>query len=219
MANLPLVRRHCFWDGFLTVQSPLQVLFNFCDHYPISRAVKRCIAGAEAAHAGFLASSLRNLGSAFAKRWIWSFPRCWMRQRRSGSWRRSGLRVVFEQGSTLVPVNGGRLKPAHLLVAMIEQWDPAVSSAVTKLGFVAEEVLRDLSGRLIERQKTPRQKTKIRRRARSDGVGTLWPDLTDMAAKGCLPPLIGRREEMLKITRILLQSRKNNLILIGEPRW
>ena len=32
-----------------------------------------------------------------------------------------------------------------------------------------------------------------------------------------LLPLIGRREEMLKITQILLQSRKNNLILVGEP--
>jgi len=32
-----------------------------------------------------------------------------------------------------------------------------------------------------------------------------------------LPPLIGRRQEMLKITQILLQSRKNNLILVGEP--
>ena len=40
-----------------------------------------------------------------------------------------------------------------------------------------------------------------------------------MAAAGALPPLIGRREEMLKITQILLQSRKNNLILVGEPRW
>jgi ATP-dependent Clp protease ATP-binding subunit ClpA len=29
--------------------------------------------------------------------------------------------------------------------------------------------------------------------------------------------LIGRREELKAITRILLQSRKNNLILIGEP--
>ncbi len=38
-----------------------------------------------------------------------------------------------------------------------------------------------------------------------------------MAAKGALPPLIGRREELLKITRIALQSRKNNLILVGEP--
>ena len=32
-----------------------------------------------------------------------------------------------------------------------------------------------------------------------------------------LPPLIGRRAEVLKITRILLQSRNNNLILVGDP--
>ncbi len=32
-----------------------------------------------------------------------------------------------------------------------------------------------------------------------------------------MPPLIGRRAEMLKITQILLQSRKNNLIFVGEP--
>jgi ATP-dependent Clp protease ATP-binding subunit ClpA len=42
-------------------------------------------------------------------------------------------------------------------------------------------------------------------------------DLTELAAQGALPPLIGRREEMLKITQILLQSRKNNLILVGDP--
>jgi hypothetical protein len=38
-----------------------------------------------------------------------------------------------------------------------------------------------------------------------------------MAAAGALPPLIGRRKEMLKITQVLLQSWKNNLILVGEP--
>lgn len=42
-------------------------------------------------------------------------------------------------------------------------------------------------------------------------------DLTALAAAGALPPLIGRRKEMLKITQVLLQSRKNNLILVGEP--
>jgi ATP-dependent Clp protease ATP-binding subunit ClpA len=30
-----------------------------------------------------------------------------------------------------------------------------------------------------------------------------------------VPPLIGRRAEMLKIAQILLQSWKNNLILVG----
>lgn len=29
--------------------------------------------------------------------------------------------------------------------------------------------------------------------------------------------MIGRRAELVAITRVLLQSRKNNLILIGEP--
>lgn len=32
-----------------------------------------------------------------------------------------------------------------------------------------------------------------------------------------LPPLISRRAEMLKVTQILLQSRNENLILVGEP--
>lgn len=41
--------------------------------------------------------------------------------------------------------------------------------------------------------------------------------MLEMPAKGALPPLIGRREEMLKITQILLQSRNNNLILVSEP--
>jgi ATP-dependent Clp protease ATP-binding subunit ClpA len=40
--------------------------------------------------------------------------------------------------------------------------------------------------------------------------------LVARAAQGALPPLIGRRAEMLKITQILLQSRKNSLILVGE---
>jgi len=119
----------------------------------------------------------------------------------------------------LASVDGGRLRPAHLLVALVEQWEPVVSSAVTKLGLDPEVVLRGLSGRLIgERHKTPRHKTQDKKEKKQDSaLRRFGRDLTELAAKGCLQPLIGRREEMLKITRILLQSRKNNLILIGEP--
>jgi len=141
--------------------------------------------------------------------------------------RSPALREVFKQGVTLASVDGGRLRPAHLLVALIEQWDPVVSSAVTKLGHDSFVVLRGLCGRLIEgfdvdfpeegshpavagkaNAKNDRGNSALRRFGR---------DLTELAAKGALPPLIGRREEMLKITQILLQSRKNNLILVGEP--
>ena len=149
--------------------------------------------------------------------------------RRSGKFARPlhrspALRAVFKQGASLASVDGGRLRPAHLLVVLVEQWEPVLSSAVTKLGHDPDEMLRGLSARLIEgfevdrpeeeehpvavEKKKPKQVSALRRFGR---------DLTKLATKGALPPLIGRREEMLKITQILLQSRKNNLILVGEP--
>ncbi|NQX83776.1 MAG: AAA family ATPase [Mycoplasmataceae bacterium] len=42
-------------------------------------------------------------------------------------------------------------------------------------------------------------------------------DLTDLAASGKLDPVIGREEEILRITRILSRRTKNNPVLIGEP--
>ena len=54
--------------------------------------------------------------------------------------RSPALREVFKQDATLASVDGGRLRPAHLLVALVEQWDPVVSSAVTKLGSSPQEV-------------------------------------------------------------------------------
>jgi ATP-dependent Clp protease ATP-binding subunit ClpA len=145
--------------------------------------------------------------------------------RRSGKFARPlhrspALREVFKQGVSLASVDGGRLRPAHLVVALVEQWEPVVSSAVTKLGHDSEEVLRRLSARLMEeRQKTPRQKTEDKKKEekKDSALKRFGRDLTELAAQGALPPLIGRREEMLKITQILLQSRKNNLILVGEP--
>jgi ATP-dependent Clp protease ATP-binding subunit ClpC len=141
--------------------------------------------------------------------------------------RSPALREVFKQGVTLAPVDGGRLRPAHLLVALIEQWDPVVSSAVTKLGHDSFVVLRGLCGRLIEgfdvdfpeegAHPAVAGKVNAKNDRRNSALRRFGRDLTELAVKGALPPLIGRREEMLKITQILLQSRKNNLILVGEP--
>jgi ATP-dependent Clp protease ATP-binding subunit ClpC len=41
-------------------------------------------------------------------------------------------------------------------------------------------------------------------------------DLNRLAKSGKLAPVIGRKAEMLKIAQTLLQSRKNNVILVGE---
>jgi len=42
-------------------------------------------------------------------------------------------------------------------------------------------------------------------------------DLTDLARRGKLQPLVGRREEVKQTARILSQAKKRNPILVGEP--
>lgn len=131
------------------------------------------------------------------------------------------LRKVFKQGAVLASADGGSLRPAHLLVALIEGGDPVFPAVLTKLGFDSFEVLQEL------RQKLSRLKTQQNRKEakpledeekpKKTALEKFGRDLTALAAAGALSPMIGRRAEMVAITRVLLQSRKNNLILIGEP--
>jgi len=42
-------------------------------------------------------------------------------------------------------------------------------------------------------------------------------DLTDLARKGKLDPVIGRDEEIRRVIQVLSRRTKNNPVLIGEP--
>ena len=42
-------------------------------------------------------------------------------------------------------------------------------------------------------------------------------DLTEMAIRGELDPIIGREEEIERVSQILSRRKKNNPILIGDP--
>ena len=62
--------------------------------------------------------------------------------------------------------------------------------------------------------------TRIEKEKKGSALQRSGRELTEigaLGALGALPPLIGRRAGMLKITQIPLQSRKNHLILVGEP--
>ena len=48
-------------------------------------------------------------------------------------------------------------------------------------------------------------------------LDTYGRDLTALAAAGKLAPVIGRREEMRAVARVLAQARKGNPLLLGEP--
>ena len=42
-------------------------------------------------------------------------------------------------------------------------------------------------------------------------------DITKLARRGKLEPVIGRKDEILRVARILSQKRKANPVLVGEP--
>lgn len=135
--------------------------------------------------------------------------------------RSPALRKSFKEGMAIASSEDGRLRPAHVLVSMADNGDdPALNQALERLGFQPPQVLRCLVGGLIAGFRPAGQAEDAPAAPKASGRSALerfGRDLTELATRGALPPLIGRREEMLKITQILLQSRKNNLILVGEP--
>lgn len=52
---------------------------------------------------------------------------------------------------------------------------------------------------------------------KSDVLEQFTTDLTDLARKGALDPVIGREKEINRIIQILSRRRKNNPVIIGEP--
>ncbi len=78
--------------------------------------------------------------------------------------RSPALRKIFKQAAALASADGASLRPAHLLVALIESDDPVVSVAATKLGHDSFVVLRGL------RQKIWRQKTEDERKKDARGI-------------------------------------------------
>jgi ATP-dependent Clp protease ATP-binding subunit ClpC len=138
--------------------------------------------------------------------------------------RSMALRKVFKTAAAVAKSERERLRPMHLIAALTEQFSPEIEEAMTRLGYDPSEVMRGLFRRVGdarpgERPETPRPmaQDKKEEKKKESALRRFGRDLTELAAQGALPPLIGRREEMLKITQILLQSRKNNLILVGEP--
>jgi ATP-dependent Clp protease ATP-binding subunit ClpC len=133
--------------------------------------------------------------------------------------RSMALRKVFKTAASVARDDEVRLRPMHLIAALTEQALPVLDEALIRLGHEPDEIMRGLFRWFAERRPEipAREHKKVKENAVPSALKRFGRDLTELAAQGALPPLIGRRTEMLKITQILLQSRKNNLILVGEP--
>ncbi|GGG65323.1 ATP-dependent chaperone ClpB [Edaphobacter dinghuensis] len=100
----------------------------------------------------------------------------------------------------------------HLLLALSQQKGDAVQSALAALGGTHEAILKALSAVRGSQRVTDQNPE-----GKFQALEKYAKDLTDLARRGKLDPVIGRDEEIRRVVQVLSRRTKNNPVLIGEP--
>ncbi len=100
----------------------------------------------------------------------------------------------------------------HLLIALSDQAGGDASGILQSKGVTRDrilEALSDIRGTQRVTDQNPEEKYQALERYSRD--------LTDLARRGKLDPVIGREEEERRVMQVLSRRMKNNPVLIGEP--
>jgi len=146
-----------------------------------------------------------------------------------------GSREAFSRAEHAAEASGSDVRALHLLFALVQTPDENIEAILQESGcppagfrtYVEKQLLKAYDVRVLERRtqaperpediekpaELPKRPVEDRRKPFLELIGR---DLTKLAREGKLEPIIGRRQEMRKVLQILAQSRKNNVILIGE---
>jgi ATP-dependent Clp protease ATP-binding subunit ClpB len=103
------------------------------------------------------------------------------------------------------------LSTEHFLLAMTQNGDPA--GAVLRQAGATPERLRGA----LAKVRGDRKVTDANPEAKLQTLSKYCRDLTELARKGKLDPVIGRDEEIRRVMQVLSRRTKNNPVLIGEP--
>ncbi len=100
----------------------------------------------------------------------------------------------------------------HILLAVVEEKEGEAARILTSHGITRENLLKalmDIRGGQRITDQNPEDKYQALER--------FTRDLTALAAKGSLDPVIGRDDEIRRVIQVLSRRTKNNPVLIGEP--
>jgi ATP-dependent Clp protease ATP-binding subunit ClpB len=100
----------------------------------------------------------------------------------------------------------------HLLLGVAHQKGDAAREALVSLGATHEAILKALTAvRGSQRVTDQNPENKFQ------ALEKYAKDLTELARRGKLDPVIGRDEEIRRVIQVLSRRTKNNPVLIGEP--
>lgn len=122
------------------------------------------------------------------------------------------LKEVFEEAQRQAEhLKDEYISVEHLLLAVLAEGGPS-ADLLKRYGADADKLLaamREIRGTQTVTDENPEEKYQALKRYSRD--------LTELAAKGKLDPVIGRDDEIRRIIQVLSRRTKNNPVLIGDP--
>jgi ATP-dependent Clp protease ATP-binding subunit ClpB len=123
------------------------------------------------------------------------------------------FKAVLQGGFKLARSLGDQfVSTEHLLLAMVEDRKSAVGEYLRSIGVSREGILgalRDIRGAESVNNPNPEDNMQV--------LEKFTVDLTQRALEGKLDPVIGRDEEIRRVSQVLSRRTKNNPVLIGDP--
>ena len=129
--------------------------------------------------------------------------------------------VLLQAEQEAISCGMDKIGTEHLLLALVRMQDTAGARILTSLSVETQKLFAELIAAMGKEGITYRENNANKRRKRGGSeTATLEQyarDLTEMAAQNKLDPVIGREDEIQRVTQILSRRGKNNPCLIGEP--
>ena len=119
------------------------------------------------------------------------------------------LEQAFQEATDL---SDEQVSTEHLLLAIMGLENDSAQSLLARHGVIREAVLR-----VLMTVRNPRQAAEQTSETQSGALDLYGRDLTELARRGKLDPVIGRDDEIWRVVQVLLRRTKNNPVLIGEP--
>jgi ATP-dependent Clp protease ATP-binding subunit ClpC len=102
----------------------------------------------------------------------------------------------------------------HILLALLKDEEGVAAQVLSTYEIDYKEAYEELKN--IQAGK-PSSFKKKRKKSKTPALDHFGRDLTELARRGRLDPIIGREDEIERVCQVLSRRKKNNPVLIGEP--
>src|SRR5881394_925912 len=129
-------------------------------------------------------------------------------------------KVLALAGKEAKALNHSYVGTEHILLGLLREGEGVAARVLKSLELDIErtrnEILKELDPNFTPSESEQESGEPARKDVKTPALRAFGRDLTELARKGELDPVIGRRNEIERVIQVLCRRTKNNPVLIGE---